>query len=264
MIIKEYRIPMPLGVDEYQIAQLYMISKKSRLESKGEGSGVEILTNEPYQDGPGGKGQYTDKLYHISHHMPVWLRGFLPKSLSTIKEEAWNAYPYSKNLICTPFMEKFSIDIESKYLLGGTEKENVFSLEGSDLTERIVDTIDFVKEKPYGAEDNPEEDPLVYESTKRKRGPLTEDWLEPNNDNSKLLMCVYKLCKVQFGYWPMQYRVEQFIQDYIRKELVRAHRQVWAWQDEWVDLTMEDIRQMEKETQECLAKMMDKGSDKGG
>ena len=34
MLIKEYRIPLPLTVDEYKIAQLYMIAKKSREETK--------------------------------------------------------------------------------------------------------------------------------------------------------------------------------------------------------------------------------------
>ncbi|XP_039751202.1 protein retinal degeneration B isoform X2 [Pararge aegeria] len=55
MLIKEYRIPLPLTVEEYRIAQLYMIAKKSKEESTGEGSGVEIIVNEPYEDGPGGK-----------------------------------------------------------------------------------------------------------------------------------------------------------------------------------------------------------------
>ncbi|CAG0897738.1 unnamed protein product [Cyprideis torosa] len=38
--------------------------------------------------------------------------------------------------------------------------------------------------------------------------------------------------------------------------MVRAHKQAWVWQDEWVDLTMEDIREIERETQEVLAKRM--------
>lgn len=38
--------------------------------------------------------------------------------------------------------------------------------------------------------------------------------------------------------------------------MLRAHRQAWAWQDEWVGLTMEDIRQIERETQEALARKM--------
>lgn len=38
--------------------------------------------------------------------------------------------------------------------------------------------------------------------------------------------------------------------------MLRAHRQAWAWQDEWYSLTMDDIRQLERETQEALAKKM--------
>lgn len=258
---------MPLGVEEYKIAQLYMIAKKSRLESEGEGSGVEIVLNEPYSDGPGGSGQYTDKLYHIASHLPYWMRGFLPKSLSTVREEAWNAYPYSKNKIYTPYMDRFSIEIESKYLAGGTKQENVFELDQTQLSERIVDIIDFVTETSEMIED---EDPLQNVSKKTQRGPLTKDWLSSyeaegetgtNEGQKKDFMCVYKICRVNFDRWPIQYKVEQFIHDYIRKTLVRAHRQAWAWQDEWHGLTMQEIREMEKETQECLAKKMRKERD---
>lgn len=70
MLVKEYRILLPLTVDEYRIAQLYMIQKKSRIDSSGSGSGVEILKNEPYVDGPGGNGQYTYKVYHIGNKIP--------------------------------------------------------------------------------------------------------------------------------------------------------------------------------------------------
>lgn len=42
----------------------------------------------------------------------------------------------------------------------------------------------------------------------------------------------------------------------LRKTMVRAHRQAWAWQDEWHGLTMDDIRQIEKQTQEALKMTM--------
>ena len=47
----------------------YFTQKKSREESEGEGSGVEIMINEPYEEGPGGKGQYTRKIYHVGRHL---------------------------------------------------------------------------------------------------------------------------------------------------------------------------------------------------
>ncbi|KAJ7419920.1 Membrane-associated phosphatidylinositol transfer protein 2 [Willisornis vidua] len=38
--------------------------------------------------------------------------------------------------------------------------------------------------------------------------------------------------------------------------MVRAHRQAWCWQDEWYGLTIEDIRQLEREAQLMLAQKM--------
>lgn len=41
--------------------------------------------------------------------------------------------------------------------------------------------------------------------------------------------------------------------------MVRAHRQAWAWQDEWNGLTMEDIREIERQTQLALQAKMGQG-----
>lgn len=41
--------------------------------------------------------------------------------------------------------------------------------------------------------------------------------------------------------------------------MVRAHRQAWAWQDEWDGLTMEDIREIERQTQLALQRKMGLG-----
>lgn len=42
----------------------------------------------------------------------------------------------------------------------------------------------------------------------------------------------------------------------IQKKQVRAHRQAWAWQDEWFGLSMENIREFERETQLLLQRKM--------
>lgn len=57
----------------------YKMQKKSREESSGAGSGVEILINEPYENGPGGNGQYTRKIYHVGSHLPGWIKGKFEK-----------------------------------------------------------------------------------------------------------------------------------------------------------------------------------------
>ena len=54
MLIKEYRIPLPMTVEEYKIAQLYMIAKKSREETKVRKSSLEPFIN--YADKQGREG----------------------------------------------------------------------------------------------------------------------------------------------------------------------------------------------------------------
>ncbi|XP_041825629.1 membrane-associated phosphatidylinositol transfer protein 2-like [Melanotaenia boesemani] len=259
MLIKEYRIPMPMSVEEYRIAQLYMIQKKSREESCGEGSGVEILENKPYEDGPGGSGQYTHKVYHIGKHIPSWFCAILPQAALRVEEESWNAYPYTRTRYTCPFVEKFSIDIETYYKPDTGNQADVFSLSSAEKRQRTVDPIDIVKDYISPNEYLVEEDPKLYQSVKTKRGPLSEDWIEEINENlgQSAVMCAYKLCKVEFRYWGMQSKIERFIHDVgLRKVMVRAHRQAWCWQDEWYGLTIEDIRLLELETQLALAKKM--------
>ncbi|XP_050762688.1 membrane-associated phosphatidylinositol transfer protein 2 isoform X2 [Gymnogyps californianus] len=259
MLIKEYRIPLPMSVEEYRIAQLYMIQKKSREETCGEGSGVEILENRPYMDGPGGNGQYTHKVYHIGMHIPSWFRSILPKAALRVEEESWNAYPYTRTRYTCPFVEKFSIDIETYYKTDPGEHVNVFNLSPAEKRQTILDPIDIVKDPIPPHEYKAEEDPKLYKSVKTKRGPLSEDWIQEykNNPGRCPIMCAYKLCKVEFRYWGMQSKIERFIHDVgLRKVMVRAHRQAWCWQDEWYGLTIEDIRQLEKEAQLMLAQKM--------
>ncbi|XP_067910659.1 membrane-associated phosphatidylinositol transfer protein 2 isoform X4 [Heterodontus francisci] len=259
MLIKEYHIPLPMSVEEYRIAQLYMIQKKSREETCGEGSGVEILENRPYSDGPGGSGQYTHKVYHIGMHIPSWFRSILPKAALRVEEESWNAYPYTRTRYTCPFVEKFSIDIETYYKPGSGDQANVFNLSTAEKRQRILDPIDIVKDPIPPNEYKTEEDPKLYKSFKTGRGPLSDDWIEEckNRPGKMPIMCAYKLCKVEFRYWGMQSKIERFIHDVgLRKVMLRAHRQAWCWQDEWYGLSMEDIRRLERETQLMLAQKM--------
>uniref|UniRef100_A0A8C4K0G9 Phosphatidylinositol transfer protein membrane associated 1 n=1 Tax=Dromaius novaehollandiae TaxID=8790 RepID=A0A8C4K0G9_DRONO len=226
----------------------------------GEGSGVEILANRPYSDGPGGSGQYTHKIYHVGSHIPSWFRALLPKAALQVEEESWNAYPYTRTRYTCPFVEKFSIEIETYYRPDSGQQTNVFNLSAAEKRQRILDTIDIVRDPISPGEYKPEEDPKLYHSVKTGRGPLGDDWLEVAAGGP--LMCAYKLCKVEFRYWGMQSKIEQFIHDVgLRKVMLRAHRQAWCWQDEWTDLTMEDIRQLEEETARMLAQKMAKCSE---
>ncbi|CAF3635294.1 unnamed protein product [Rotaria socialis] len=257
MLIKEYRIPVPMSVDEYRIAQLYMIVKKSREETNAPGSGVEIIKNEPYTNGPGGNGQYTFKIYHIERHLPAWFKAILPANAMKIEEEAWNAYPYTKTRYRCPFIERFVLEVETCYQADFGTQENIFNLKPQELEQRVIEFLDIVHSQPLA--DIAAENPGLFHSDKTGRGPLLPDWFEQMKINARKesIMCAYKLCRVEFRYWGMQSKCERFIHEIaLRKTILRAHRQAWCWQDEYQGLTLADIRHLEDETQRELNKRM--------
>lgn len=138
----------------------------------------------------------------------------------------------------------------------------------------VLDVIDIVKDQLTGGDYVREEDPKLFVSEKTGRGPLSDEWLEeywrevqgkkqPTARNMSL-MCAYKICRVEFRYWGMQTKLEKFIHDIaLRKTMVRAHRQAWAWQDEWHGLTIDDVREIERQTQLALARKMGGGDLSG-
>uniref|UniRef100_A0A669EBC8 Phosphatidylinositol transfer protein membrane associated 2 n=1 Tax=Oreochromis niloticus TaxID=8128 RepID=A0A669EBC8_ORENI len=198
-------------------------------------------------------------VYHIGKHIPSWFCAILPQAALRVEEESWNAYPYTRTRYTCPFVEKFSIDIETYYKPDTGNQVDVFNMSSAEKRQRTIDPIDIVKDYIPPHEYLVEEDPKLYQSVKTKRGPLSEDWIEEigQNPGQSSVMCAYKLCKVEFRYWGMQSKIERFIHDVgLRKVMVRAHRQAWCWQDEWYGLTIEDIRQLELETQLALAKKM--------
>ncbi|KTG36957.1 hypothetical protein cypCar_00016433 [Cyprinus carpio] len=94
MLIKEFRVILPISVEEYQVGQLYSVAEASKNETGG-GEGVEVLKNEPYEK-DGEKGQYTHKIYHLQSKVPSFVRMLAPASALNIHEKAWNAYPYCR------------------------------------------------------------------------------------------------------------------------------------------------------------------------
>ena len=58
VLVHEFRIPLNMEVEEFQVAQLYMVIEASE-NMTGNGEGVEILKNEPYDNTDGHVGDNT-------------------------------------------------------------------------------------------------------------------------------------------------------------------------------------------------------------
>uniref|UniRef100_A0A8C9RAF7 Cytoplasmic phosphatidylinositol transfer protein 1 n=1 Tax=Scleropages formosus TaxID=113540 RepID=A0A8C9RAF7_SCLFO len=231
---------------QYRIGQLYMISKHSH-EQSDRGEGVEVVQNEPYEDPAHGQGQFTEKRVYLNSKLPSWARAVVPK-IFYVTEKAWNYYPYTITGEPPPpcsFLPKFSIHIETKYEDNKGCNDNIFDCEAKDQ-EREVCFIDIAYDEIPERYYKESEDPRYFKSEKTSRGLLQEGWRETQQP----IMCSYKLVTVKFEVWGLQTRVEQFVHKVIRDILLLGHRQAFTWVDEWIDMTLDDVREYEKQMHE--------------
>ncbi|XP_069688356.1 cytoplasmic phosphatidylinositol transfer protein 1 [Periplaneta americana] len=243
VLTKEYRICMPLTVEEYQIGQLYMIARHSH-EQTDSGEGVEVVENVACEDPEHGRGQYTEKRIHLSSRLPYWVQSFIPK-VFYVTEKAWNYYPFTITEYTCSFVPKFTISIKTKYENNNGSTENCLNLDPDILNERIVEFVDIAYDEVNPKHYKEEEDVRYFQSQKTGRGPLVEGW----RDSVTPIMCSYKMVQVSFEVWGLQTKAEDMIHRSIREILLLGHRQAFAWIDEWHGMTLEDVRVYEKQMQ---------------
>lgn len=235
---------MPMTVEEYQIGQLFMISKHSHEQSE-QGEGVHVVKNEPCEDPKFGKGQFTEKRVYLSSRLPGWMRSYIPK-IFYVEEKAWNYYPFTITEYCCSFLPRFSIRIKTKYFNDNGSIDNCFELDEETLETREVVAIDIAYDELPEKHYVPEEDCRYFKSKKTGRGPLKEGW----RDDTQPIMCSYKLVSVSFDVWALASRVESYVHKVIQDILLLGHRQAFAWIDDWIGMTIDDVRTYEKEMQE--------------
>ncbi|XP_037778765.1 phosphatidylinositol transfer protein beta isoform-like [Penaeus monodon] len=266
MLSKEFRVMLPLTVEEYHLAQLYGVAEVSKRETGG-GEGVEVAKNEPFRGHSllGGRfsdGQYTYKVYHLKKKVPTFVRLVAPEGALEVHEESWNAYPYSKTVYSNPgYMKKdFVLSIETLHLEDRGTSENVHQLPPAKWRTVEVVNVDIVND-PIRPEDyKEEEDPTLFRSRKTGRGPLsgTAWWT-----SAEPVMTCYKLVTCEFKWFGLQTRIEKYIQDFERRLFTVFHRQIFCWIDQWYGLTLDDIRQLEDRTQKELEQQITKGPVRG-
>lgn len=265
MLTKEYRITLPLSVEEYHVGQLYSVAEMSKRETGG-GEGVEVVTNEsfsgqPLFHGEYSSGQYTYKIYHLKKKVPLFIRMLAPEEALQVHEKSWNAYPYSRTVYSNPFMKSnFHLVIESLHVADGGDTENIHRLPAEQWRATEAVRIDIVNDPVNSADYLADEDPSKVTSKKTGRGPFSGArwWQEVHP-----VMTCYKLVTADFRWFGLQTRVERSIHDFERRLFHKFHRQVVCWLDQWHGLTLEDIRKIEDDTQEDLQKQMECGEVRG-
>ncbi|XP_072311807.1 phosphatidylinositol transfer protein alpha isoform-like [Eucyclogobius newberryi] len=263
MLIHEFRIILPISVEEYQVGQLYAVAEASKGETGG-GEGVEVLKNEPYKNGDEA-GQYTHKIYHLQSKVPGWIRALAPKGSLEIHEEAWNAYPYCKTVLKNPYMgERFMIEIITWHKPDMGTIENVHGLDEAQWKNCKVIDIDIAADLDEPKDYKDDEDPTKFKSEKTGRGPLSPGWQKTlESDSNTPHMCAYKLVRAEFKMFALQGKVESTIQKMEKRLFTNFHRKLFCSLDSWHGMTMDDIRQMEDRTKAELDEMRINGAVQG-
>jgi hypothetical protein len=241
--IKEFRIVMPLSMSEYQIAQMYMVTKMQQ-ENTTSTEGVDVLENRPFEDETFGSGRYTSKIYRLQSKAPSWLTTFAPSDALVLQEEAWNAYPKCKTVIKCPYFNNFVLTIETIHKPDNGQSENVHCLSKEKLAERQVENIDIASTTAdYWSYivGSSSVDFSRFKSSRTGRGPLLEGW----QDSCNPVMTAYKLVTVDAPYWAFGSRLEQALISGERALFLGSHQNCFAWIDEWFGMTLETARGLE-------------------
>ncbi|XP_039292586.1 cytoplasmic phosphatidylinositol transfer protein 1 [Nilaparvata lugens] len=264
---KEYRICMPLTVEEAYINRnsrsmlmphLHIGSTKAnvvlrqcvdewyansgyRWPSSGTGR-IAGWASEWVKCGLGINALLYDRFVVNDHRLPYWVQSFLPK-VFYVTEKAWNYYPFTITEYTCSFIPKFIISIQTKFENNNGSSENCLNLDEEELKSRTVEFVDIAYDEVPLKSYKEEEDPRFFVSKETGRGPLAEGWRE----NTLPIMCSYKYVSASFEVWGLQTKAEDLIHKSIRDILLLGHRQAFAWIDEWINMSLVDVRGYESE-----------------
>ncbi|EAY21809.1 Phosphatidylinositol transfer protein [Trichomonas vaginalis G3] len=263
MKIYEYRVILPTNVPQYQIGNLYMCAQRTR-ETQGGGEGIEILKNEPYQEGEE-KGQYTHKVMHFKSKVPGAIRWAIPDKYLHIDEKSHNSYPHFHTLYEQKGMGKdFYLLVESQHMVYDREKgvpDNALNLTPEELKQRQIFYLDIVNSKPKP--EKPEWDMHNFECPEAKISKLST----PKNtcDETKPpewtltyegdMIVAVKIVKFKFKWFGIQSAVESFAMGKFHDVFLDSHRAMFSWAAQWFPMDMPAIRKLEQEVQDEQAKL---------
>ena len=242
MLIREYRILMPLSVSEYKKGQRYMIAR-AQLEAGFEGDRVELVGAEPCQHAKFGAGIHQEKRYHLARHLPFWAQKFLPTEPFYVTENSWNYYPrYNETNFTCHLSNRISVEVQTTYQDDAGNTDNALNLTPEELAVREVVYLDLVYDEMSNATKEAACSLKGFKSEKIDRGPFAPDW--PHS--SSPVMCSYKVIRVNVNVFGFQTIGESTIHGKLRDVLLQGHKEAVLWLDEWYDITEGELVELEE------------------
>ncbi|EXB98579.1 Phosphatidylinositol transfer protein 2 [Morus notabilis] len=199
--------------------------------------GVEVMVNRFFEDDEFGKAKFPLGLLLLHRQMLLSCK----KKPGTHTQDAKQC----------PYFTKFRLTIETVHKADNGQSENVHGLSKEQLAARQVEFVDIASSSTdywsYMVGSN-SVDLSNFKSTRTGRGPLSEGW----QDTCDPVMTAYKLVTIDAPYWGFGYRLEQALLAGERALFLESHRNCFTWIDEWFGMTMQQIRELEQESDSLL------------
>lgn len=256
MKILEFRIVCPTNIEKYRIGNHYMVAQKCVEETSG-GEGIEILKNEPFDNGKE-TGQYTHKIFHFKSRIPGVIRWAIPDKYCHIHEKSYNAYPHYDTINDNPGMgDCFIVHVESQHIPYNRDEpfpDNLVGLAPDELAIRQVIWLDLLNSSPieknldlhgFVCPEGGIKEPLTSPSGKCDESK-PPDWTTHYNGE---MMVAVKTVRFKFQWRGLQTAVEKFGISTFHNTFLQSHRSLISWAKDWYPMNIDQIREMEDRIQ---------------
>jgi hypothetical protein len=238
----EYRIPVPLTLDEYQIGIDYAYFSGIK-EQMGTGAGVTLLERREFEeDDPKDirmeAGTYRRKENQFGHHLPAILRGLAPEGSLAVIEESWDCFPYKKSVFKSAYMgESFYLEVRQMIVEDDRgDLENPLMLEEEYLG-REIEYIDILLDDKTSSPLEGGADVVTFQSEKHERGPIKENFHESHEP----ITTVYSAVIFRLVTPMLQETAENLLLSWgVRDMLLAVHRRAYCTIDAWKDIHDEE------------------------
>ncbi|KAH9370936.1 hypothetical protein HPB48_012239 [Haemaphysalis longicornis] len=229
MLIKEYRVVLPLTLEEYKVGQAFTMNE---LES----GNIEVILDEPFYlsqglwNGKFSSGRHTYRIHHQDRICPMYLRSIAPEDALIYNEETWDAYPYRRTVLTNARMgQYFYCRVETMHASDRGTQENIHELPQEMLEARMVEVIDIARDTVVSEgierlafyqslaqkiEDREGEDPATYVSRTTGQGPA---------DGGLDAQCQSSHVRLQVGHGRLQLQLPESVQRGLHAEEDAQH-----------------------------------------
>ncbi|XP_041482926.1 phosphatidylinositol transfer protein alpha isoform-like [Lytechinus variegatus] len=273
-VYRIYRIVLPyLSSEKAHIGLLYNLCKSS-CEETGGGEGVEMIANNiadstrfPKRVKPGEQVYYYHKILHLASKVPAFIRLLAPKGSLEVHQKTWDTFPVIRSEYSNPdymkdgfiFIRHTIFQDNDKASMADSVFDNISVIGEDKIKQAAIVDIDIVNDPVSSADYSEETDPTKVRLEKINCGPLTSDWKEKETK----FMTLYLFEEIEFKWWGLQTKVQSVMIKANHRIHRNFYRKMFCNLDEWYDMTIEQIRELEDKTKEELQKMLRSGDVRG-